>query len=162
LILRPPLIPHTDPSYYERIKEFKAPLGDSLADTFFCWKCKQHGHKPGDRLCPFTQLTMMKSEQLRRGVEDPVGAFLSLVSRRGEGGTAAAAAAAAAGGGEEDRAGQESLAEQLERELAAEYDKWKQKRARKEERRQRKKHNKEGRAEKKRKKGRRRSRSHSR
>lgn len=63
-------------------------------------------------------MTKLRTEQLRRGVEDPVGAFLSLLQDRGD---------AAAGPSGQPALGTNSLAEQLERELHAEYMKHKAK-----------------------------------
>mmetsp|Transcript_36413 Transcript_36413/g.58445 ORF Transcript_36413/g.58445 Transcript_36413/m.58445 type:complete len:97 (-) Transcript_36413:355-645(-) len=44
-----------------------------------CWRCKQYGHRTGDRECPMKQSGNMTNEKKRRVMYDPMA---SMVEKR--------------------------------------------------------------------------------
>jgi len=47
------------------------PLGKEVK-VMQCWRCKQYGHRTGDRECPFAKIGNTVSEQFRMAHEDPM------------------------------------------------------------------------------------------
>ena len=47
------------------------PLGKSVK-VMQCWRCKQYGHRTGDRECPLNESGNMQNEASRRMMEDPM------------------------------------------------------------------------------------------
>ena len=40
-----------------------------------CWRCKQYGHRTGDRECPLNESGNLENEAARRMLEDPLASF---------------------------------------------------------------------------------------
>jgi len=51
------------------------PLGKEVK-VMQCWRCKQYGHRTGDKECPLAQAGNVKAESERQAREDPMSIYL--------------------------------------------------------------------------------------
>mmetsp|Transcript_140 Transcript_140/g.232 ORF Transcript_140/g.232 Transcript_140/m.232 type:complete len:188 (-) Transcript_140:148-711(-) len=49
-----------------------------------CWRCKQYGHRTGDRECPMKQMGNMTNEKKRRVMYDPMASMVEKRAKKKE------------------------------------------------------------------------------
>lgn len=68
-------------SFFSLIK--RLPLGQEVK-VMQCWRCKQYGHRTGDRDCPLYLSGNAKNEERNKFREDPMAYYISDKRKRQE------------------------------------------------------------------------------